>query len=691
MLANKSSSSANNNNITLAIGMPCYTDLKRRSALKNVVFYVVLLALFALNHHTYAQDNFTRSYFDYAQVNFAEGATVTIRGKVEFYWGELLTPNDFRRSRHNKPAPLKIPSSWTELIPTDHSLPATGCATYRFSLIVPRLEAPKQYALYIPLQYSSYRLWVNGKQLDEAGKVANNPYDAEAKPHYALARIRENLRETDTLEVILQMSNYSFPVAGLVTPIKFGTYDKLLQDTQWSANLLFFVLGLLILLAIVNLILFRLHNNDQTALWIAVASIFTAINLAFSTNGIFVNFLNLSWSYYHKIVYLSGMGAAMSLFLFMHCRYRKRLKDVYVHWLMGIGMAIAIFVFFTPVAVFTMFRALLYLYILVLLSIIIVRILTRAVKEDFVGQMLFGYLLFFVAVLLDVFQYIVGFESFFPYIPIGISVFLLTIAYSFVRDFAYYLRSSETYKVQLDSIQLNYEAQVKQLNLDIEQQQRRFDMQQQEQQQQVWVDSGIAMLSTVMAQNQNNMQNLCTETLLRLTKYMHINIALLYVARIDIEAQQMKLYMQANFGLTTQQLKEYAVLDEDQGLVGACYRDNTFQHISNLPEGFIKITSGLGESSPPSILLVPLQSTAGVVGVLELGRFDKFQDYEIAFVKRLAIILANNIIHTKNNEDFIVAMQDLEKEIASYKQTAEKQEANREQLEAELEEYRRAN
>jgi len=174
-----------------------------------------------------------------------------------------------------------------------------------------------------------------------------------------------------------------------------------------------------------------------------------------------------------------------------------------------------------------------------------------------------------------------------------------------------------------------------------------------------------------------------------LTKYLRVNAAMLYVARIDPKEYCTKLYMYAHYGLTQEQLENNQVLDEDQGMVGACYHDNTFQHVSNLPKGFMKISSGLGSCTPPSLLLMPLQSTAGVVGVLELGRFEDFQEYEISFVKRIAVILANNLTHTKNNEDYILALESTNQTIAQLHKQIEQQEQYNEQMAAELEEYRR--
>ncbi len=661
-------------------------DFKKMYWVRRFSLVVFLLTSTLL----FAQKSSSRAYFDFSQRDFRSGGTAVLRGESEFYWGELLTPNDFRRGRHNKPVMSPIPGSWTQLEVEGQGIPARGCATYRFAIVVPKLEQNEEYVLYIPTSYSSYRLWVNGQQTGGRGHVANNPYDATPSPNYSLVSIADKVRMLDTIEVIVQMSNYSYPVSGLVRPMKFGTRERIANDRDWREILHFLSIGAFLLLAIANLMLFRIRRDEQAALWFALGALLAVLRIAFGESDVYLNWIPwLTWSIYHKIVYLSSLGGLMSLFLFIHCRYRRKLRDIYVHWAMGVGIALAIFIFFTPVALFTSLRFVLYLYGGALLSLVLFVVLLRSLKE-FSAILLFGgSSLFFICIILDILQYYLGFESYFPYVTLGISTFVLLATYSVVRNFGLMVIASTKLRKETNSLRFNYEQKIKQLKLENEQQQRRFNLERQEQEEQVWVDSGIAALSTIMAQNQHNMKLLCEQTLQRLTKYMHVNAAILYVARLDYELHQLRLYVQASFGLTQEQLEKYSVLDEDQGLVGACYRDNTFQHISNLPEGFMKITSGLGECTPPSLLLMPLQSTAGVVGVLELGRFEDFKEHELNFVKRIAVILANNLIHTKNNEDYIHAMEKQSKDIEGLKGQLEAQEQYKEQLEAELEEYRR--
>ena len=475
--------------------------------------------------------------------------------------------------------------------------------------------------------------------------------------------------------------------------MRFGARETV--TNQHLAMLAFHVLtiGALLLLALATSLLYRARRENQASLWFALGALLAAVRIALGESDLLVRWLPslITWTSYHKILYLVSVGAAMTFLLFMHCRYRKRLKDIYVHWLMAIGLALCIFIVASPVSVFTSFRALAYLYVLALFCLAIVRILAFSLKARGIVIIIAGSTTLLTCIILNVLQYFLKFESFFPYVTFGISIFLLCTTYAVIRDFTTLARDNTKFRNQANVVRYDFENKIKQLKLDNEQQQRRFAAEQLEQRQQVWVDSGIAMLSTLMAQNQNNLKQLCEKTLARLTKYMRVNAAILYVARVDIETHTMKLYMQANFGLTHEQIEKYTVLDEDQGLVGACYRDNTFQHISNLPEGFIKISSGLGECTPPALLLMPLQSTAGVVGVLELGRFEDFQEYEVTFIKRIAVILANNLIHTKNNEDYLVAMGNLKAEIERLNQQIETQNSYREQIEAELEVYRREN
>lgn len=61
-----------------------------------------------------------------------------------------------------------------------------------------------------------------------------------------------------------------------------------------------------------------------------------------------------------------------------------------------------------------------------------------------------------------------------------------------------------------------------------------------------------------------------------------------------------------------------------EGLVGQCAIEKRSISLTNVPNNYIKITSGLGYASPNSIILLPVEFEGEVIAVLELASFEDF-------------------------------------------------------------------
>src|SRR5699024_3236907 len=80
-----------------------------------------------------------------------------------------------------------------------------------------------------------------------------------------------------------------------------------------------------------------------------------------------------------------------------------------------------------------------------------------------------------------------------------------------------------------------------------------------------------------------------------------------------------------------------------EGLIGQVILEKETTYMTEIPEQYIKITSGLGEALPRNLLVVPLKIEDKVLGAIELASFKRLPDYRIQFVEKLGESIASTI------------------------------------------------
>jgi HAMP domain-containing protein/signal transduction histidine kinase/CheY-like chemotaxis protein len=105
-----------------------------------------------------------------------------------------------------------------------------------------------------------------------------------------------------------------------------------------------------------------------------------------------------------------------------------------------------------------------------------------------------------------------------------------------------------------------------------------------------------------------------------------------------------------------------------EGLVGQCALEKQKILVSNVPSGYIRIASGLGDAPPASILVLPIIFEGQVKGVLELASFERFNPTHQAFLDQLTEsigIVLNTIEANIRTEDLLKQSQSLAQELQS--------------------------
>lgn len=86
-----------------------------------------------------------------------------------------------------------------------------------------------------------------------------------------------------------------------------------------------------------------------------------------------------------------------------------------------------------------------------------------------------------------------------------------------------------------------------------------------------------------------------------------------------------------------------------EGFTGQAAADMKPMIISDVPEGYLSIVSGLGKSKPASVIIVPLIYNKNVIAVIELASFRQFTEEDESYFKEIASYAATHFkkIRTK--------------------------------------------
>ena len=80
--------------------------------------------------------------------------------------------------------------------------------------------------------------------------------------------------------------------------------------------------------------------------------------------------------------------------------------------------------------------------------------------------------------------------------------------------------------------------------------------------------------------------------------------------------------------------------DIGEGLIGQSAAEGKTLYIDEVPEGYMKIASGLGMASPRFLLITPVKKDDKVVGVMEVSTFKALNETQRKFVEDAAQLLS---------------------------------------------------
>ena len=150
-----------------------------------------------------------------------------------------------------------------------------------------------------------------------------------------------------------------------------------------------------------------------------------------------------------------------------------------------------------------------------------------------------------------------------------------------------------------------------------------------------WLKTGIARLNEVM-RGDPDLATLSTKVIAETAQYLGARVGALYI--LD-NVDQSTLSLMGSYAYTKRKNLSNA-FKSGEGLVGQAALEKQQILIKNVPEDYIKITSGLGEGIPRFICVTPFLYEDHVKGVIELGTFDEISEREMEYLSQAMPALA---------------------------------------------------
>jgi PAS domain S-box-containing protein len=203
-----------------------------------------------------------------------------------------------------------------------------------------------------------------------------------------------------------------------------------------------------------------------------------------------------------------------------------------------------------------------------------------------------------------------------------------------------------------------------------------------------WSTEGLALFGEILRKNNNNLNKLSDEIIANLVKYLSANQGGLFIID-EGEHDEPFMTLLSCYAWDKKKFVDEKIL-KGEGLAGQVWQEMDTVYLTDVPDNYVKITSGLGDANPRSILIVPLKVNDQIFGVVEIASFNEFSENEIEFVEKIAESIASTISSVKVNARTQKLLEESQEMTEQMRSQEEEMRQNMEELQATQEEMQRS-
>lgn len=202
-----------------------------------------------------------------------------------------------------------------------------------------------------------------------------------------------------------------------------------------------------------------------------------------------------------------------------------------------------------------------------------------------------------------------------------------------------------------------------------------------------WVNSGLAHFSDILRDHFESQEDLAQAVLSKLVQYVEGNQGAIFLKDIE-DPESLVLAAAYAWGRRKANGRKISV---HEGLLGTCLKDGAPIFLTDIPDDFVHISSGLGHANPKNVLLLPIQFNEKYYGVIEIASFQELEQYQVDFIAKLTENIGSalySLIENQRTKQLLLKSQELTEQLKNREEelrhNAEELEASKEVLNVEL-------
>jgi len=207
-----------------------------------------------------------------------------------------------------------------------------------------------------------------------------------------------------------------------------------------------------------------------------------------------------------------------------------------------------------------------------------------------------------------------------------------------------------------------------------------------------WATRGVAQFSEQLRLYNDDMKELSFNIISNLIKFIGANQGGLFILNEDERAKDEDPFFElaASYAYDRRKYMTRKVM-WDEGLIGRVAQERESLYLTDIPDDYIAISSGLGKSKPTCILISPLMYNGEVYGVVELASFELIEQYKIDFVEKISESIASTISNVRINMKTAKLLDESKDQSERLAQQEEELRQSMEEMHATQEEIQRKN